>query len=302
MSRLLLWFVDGLGLGPSEGSANPLLLARTPTLSSLLGGPICAATFPARNGRCSAVALDSTLGVPGRPQSGTGQVALLTGCNAAQAEGRHVPGFPTRQLRTLLREHSLFVRLSRRGIRVALANAYPEPYLQNPRARHGAFLYAARAAGVPVRDLAALDRGEAVAGDLTGEGLAHRGYSVQVVTPEEAGRRLARLVCEHELTVFDYFALDLASHGRFPRPVQVVAEQLDRALGAVLESLDLSTTTVVLTSDHGGAEAAGGGHTTNPVPLVAVGHARELVAGRCRSVLDVAAALEEVVRTAGPEP
>jgi 2,3-bisphosphoglycerate-independent phosphoglycerate mutase len=290
--HLLLWFVDGLGIGQCADPDNPLLVAQVPTLRSLLGGPLCAASFPTRNGWCSAVALDATLGVPGRPQSGTGQVALLTGHNAAAAEGRHVPGFPTKRLRAVLGKHSLFARLRRRGVSVALANAYPEPFLRDPRARHGAFLEAARAAGVAVRDLVALGRGEAVAGDLTGEGLVLRGYPVQAVAPEEAGRRLVRLASRYGLTVFEFFALDLASHGRSPRPVAVVLEQLDRALGAALDGLDPRTTTLVLTSDHGGAEAPGGAHTANPVPLVAVGDARDAVVAGCHSLVDVAPALE----------
>jgi bisphosphoglycerate-independent phosphoglycerate mutase (AlkP superfamily) len=63
-------------------------------------------------------------------------------------------------------------------------------------------------------------------------------------------------------------------------------------LGAVLRTLDLDECLLVLTSDHGGAESRDGTHTTNPVPLVVVGkHACE-VARRCRSLVDVAPALE----------
>ncbi len=295
MRHFLLWFVDSLGIGPCAVSENPLLAAHTPTLRSLLGGPLCVGSFPVHNGRCSAVALDATLGVAGRPQSGTGQVALLTGHNAAAAEGRHVPGFPTQRLRALLREDSLFARLRKRGICVALANAYPKALLRHPRARYGAFLYAAQAAGVHVHDLAALRRGEAVAGDLTGEGLALRGYPVQLVSPEEAGRRLARLTSKHNLTVFEFYGLDLATHGRTPQSVGMILERLDRALGAALEAFEPRTTMVVLTSDHGGAEGGDGRHTVNPVPLIAVGEGREAVVGRCRSLLDVAAALEEAL-------
>lgn len=289
--HLLFWFVDGLGLGP-DGPDNPLLRARTPTLRALLGGPVCAGSFPVRNGRCAAVALDCSLGVPGRPQSGTGQVALLTGCNAAALEGRHVPGFPTRRLRALLREHSLFARLRRRGASAAFANAYPEPFLRDPRARRGAFLQAAQAAGVQVRTLEALRRGEAVAGDLTGEGLLLRGYPVPVVAPEEAGRRLAQLASRYSLVVFEFFALDLASHGRGLKTVPEVLEELDRALGAALELLDLDDSLLVVTSDHGGAESADGGHTTSPVPLIACGAGSGAVAQRCTSIVDVAPALE----------
>jgi 2,3-bisphosphoglycerate-independent phosphoglycerate mutase len=290
--RVVFWFVDGLGLGPEDPEDNPLLQADTPTLRSLLGGPLCAASFPACGEYCSAVALDATLGVPGRPQSGTGQVALLAGCNAAALEGRHVPGFPTARLRAVLRQDSVFRRLRARGLSVALANAYPPTFFSEVRRPRGAFAWAAEAAGVRLWDLEDLRRGQAVAADLTGEALARRGHPVPVVTPEEAGRRLGSFAARHAFTAFEFFALDLVAHGRWPGSVDAVLEQLDRALGAVLRTLDLDECLLVLTSDHGGAESRDGTHTTNPVPLVVVGkHACE-VARRCRSLVDVAPALE----------
>ncbi|MFN3285746.1 MAG: hypothetical protein ACK45F_05640 [bacterium] len=305
LPRVLFWFVDGLGLGPC-GDANPLVGAATPTLRRLLGGPLCAATFPVQDGRCAAVALDATLGVSGRPQSGTGQVALLAGCNAAALEGRHVPAFPTARLRAVLRQRNLLRRLQARGLPVALANAYPRAYLEDPRRPRGAFVLAAQSAGVLLRDLEHLRAGRAVAADLTGEGLAARGYPVDVVAPEEAGRRLAALVSGYAFTAFEFFALDLAAHGRWPAPVPAVLEQLDRALGAALDQLDLEDHLLVLTSDHGGAESPDGTHTTNPVPLILAGCRAHAVAARCKTVADVAPALEELLagrpsRGVGPD-
>ncbi|MER3460953.1 MAG: hypothetical protein C4303_07570, partial [candidate division GAL15 bacterium] len=75
--RVLFWFVDGLGLGPPEH--NPLLEAATPTFQELVGGPLCAGSLPVYRSWCAVVPLDATLGVPGLPQSGTGQTALLAG-------------------------------------------------------------------------------------------------------------------------------------------------------------------------------------------------------------------------------
>ncbi len=293
--RVVLWFVDGLGLGPPDAAHNPLFAARTPTFTSLLGGPLCAGSLPAENGCTAAVPLDATLGVPGRPQSGTGQVALLAGYNAAAAEGRHVPGFPTARLREVLRRQSLFRRLRSRGLSVVLANAYPPAFFQPGRPPRGAFAFAAWSAGVRLRGLEDLDAGRAVAADLTGGGLAARGHPVRAVEPEEAGRRLAGLAQQHAFTAFEFFALDLTAHGRWPGSVAEVLEALDRALGAALQGLDPEDSLLVLTSDHGGAESPDGSHTTNPVPLVVWGrHARELAA-RCRSLVDVAPAVEAVL-------
>ena len=78
-----------------------------------------------------AVLADACLGVPGRPQSATGQTTLLTGENAARALGRHLLGFPNLALREILTRRSLFRTLATQGRRTAFANAYPVAYLQS---------------------------------------------------------------------------------------------------------------------------------------------------------------------------
>lgn len=295
VERVVFWFVDGLGLGPPDPERNPLVAARTPALASVLGGPVCAAYLPAANGRGAAVPLDATLGVAGRPQSGTGQVALLTGCNAASLEGRHVPGFPTARLREVLRRYSLFRRLKSRGLSVALANAYPPTFFQPTKLPRAAFSFAACSAGVRLRDLNDLSVRQAVAADLTGEGLATRGFPVEVVEPEEAGVRLARIARAHAFTAFEFPALDLVAHGRWPGSVVEVLETLDRALGAAVAALDPDNSLLVLTSDHGNAESPEGSHTTNLVPLVVWGRKAHEVVRRCRSLVDVAPAVEQIL-------
>ena len=80
MARVLLFFVDGVGLGDDDASTNPFLSATLPTLHGLLGvDRITRATAPVHGLRASLVAVDATMGVDGTPQSGTGQASLLTG-------------------------------------------------------------------------------------------------------------------------------------------------------------------------------------------------------------------------------
>src|SRR5207249_8232782 len=61
--------------------------------------------------------LDATLGVPGLPQSATGQATILTGVNAPRRVGRHVSAIPNRRVRELLEEDNLFRVLGRAGRR-----------------------------------------------------------------------------------------------------------------------------------------------------------------------------------------
>ena len=75
-------------------------------------------------------ALDACLGVPGLPQSATGQTALFTGVNAPALVGDHVTAFPTEPLREVIAEHSLLKQAAESGCRVLFANAHSERFWQ----------------------------------------------------------------------------------------------------------------------------------------------------------------------------
>jgi 2,3-bisphosphoglycerate-independent phosphoglycerate mutase len=297
--RILFIFVDGLGLGEPDPAVNPVVAALTPVLRGLLGGPL-AGSEGRRTASATLVALDACLGVPGLPQSATGQTALLTGCNASAHIGRHLTAYPTPSLAALLAEHGLMGRLRERGAGVALANAYAPVYFEAAapsdagrgarRLRHGAITLHALQAGVRLRTMDDLAAGRAVYQDLTNARARDLGENVPVVAPEEAGRRLAALSAGADFTIFEFFQTDLAGHGRIPGAVEII-ERLDRFLGAVLAHADLTETLVLLTSDHGNVEdARTRAHTTNPVPALLAGAGRDRAAAGLRAITDVAPA------------
>jgi hypothetical protein len=284
MHRLLLLFADGVGLG-AESSDNPFASGSTPALRALLGGPLSLARVQ-RRGELALAALDACLGVPGLPQSGTGQTTLFTGVNAQASLGRHVPALPGPRLRALIAEHSVLAALRREGHAVTFANAYTAEYaarLASGEARVSATTAAVLAAGVPLRLLPELAAGRAVTWDVTGEHFARRaGEAVPVVTPEAAGASLARLAGEHALTLYETFLTDLAGHGRWGITPAEAVNRLDGLLAGVLAARPPELT-VLLTSDHGNVEeAAHHRHTRNPVPLLAVGPAAAAFADLAR--------------------
>lgn len=294
--HLLLIFVDGLGLGEEDRAINPVVRAETPNLDRLLGGRRLGGTNGVvRSALATMVPTDATLGVPGLPQSATGQAALLTGLNAPKLVGRHVQAYPTKALREMLGSHNLFTRLRRRGLDVALANAYSQEYfrlLEERKLREGAITLAARSSGTRLRSLEDLVNGEALFHDLTNEFLRRRGIPVDLRTPEEAGRVLASLVRAHHFTLFEFFLTDLVAHGRVDLDPADVISRLDRFLGATVEESDLSDTLIVLTSDHGNIEdSRTPSHTRNPVPTLVIGEKREEVAGRICDLTHLAPAI-----------
>ena len=303
-------FVDGLGLGAPDPAVNPVVRAATPTLRALLGGPLAGAV-PRRTASARLTPLDACLGVPGLPQSATGQTALLTGRNAPAHIGRHLTAYPTPSLAALLETHGLLGTLRRRGVSVALANAYSPAYFEAVaarRLRYAAITLQALQAGVRLRTLDDLAAGRAVYQDLTNERARESGADVPLITPEAAGRNLAALSRNYAFTIFEFFQTDLAGHGRLEGTVEVV-ERLDRFVGAVLAHTDLASTLVLVTSDHGNVEdARTRAHTTNPVPALLVGARRDLAAERLHAITDVAPVCLELLAdspaggTARPAP
>lgn len=261
---LVVLFVDGLGLGPNDPSRNPLLRGRSPRLTALL--------------RHHAVPLDATLGVPGLPQSATGQAALLTGENAARIAGRHVEGFPPPLLRERIQKANVLRRLQQAGIRSTFANAYAvrNGSPADVTGRWSVTTVAAMSAYGRVRTLTDMAQGRAVYQDLTGEALVDRGLSVRSITPEQAGRTLLEIAREYRLTLFEYFQTDRAGHTGDMKTALDVLERFDRFLAVVWEGCLAQGWLMVLTSDHGNIEDLSvTTHTLHPVPLAAVGEGAE---------------------------
>ncbi len=293
--RVLLVFVDGVGIGAADPAANPFAVARLPRLRGLLGGRLPLREELDGAGRIEGeravlVGVDATLGVPGRPQSGTGQTALLTGVNAPREFGRHFGSWVPTGLRETLRAGSLLARAVEAGRSAAFANAHPigrfglEAFVGR---RPAAPPLAAHAVGLMGRDLDELLAGRAVASSITHERWrATFGARVPEISPEEAGRNLAGIAAEHTVTLFAHYDTDAAGHQQDLAEAVAALERVDAFLGGVADTLP-DDALLVVASDHGNVEDVGGGHTLNPVPVVAVGRGREGVAERVRDLTDI---------------
>ncbi len=313
MSVLMIFF-DGWGLGSDDPATNPFLTVPMPVLRSLFDGvmPIGSGSSQPSDGhleseRATLVPTDATLGVPGLPQSATGQTTLFTGVNAVRAIGEHLGPYPNAALRKLLSQDNLYQRLTALGRSVAFANAYPPIFferLARNSARRSATSYAAFAAGVRYRDIDDLRAGHAVSAFVTNELWIKRGADVPEITPFEAGLNLARLARENDFTLFEYFLTDAAGHRGQPEFTASVLEEVDQLLGGVLDGVNLAETLVVTTSDHGNVEdRSAKGHTLNPVPTILIGKGRGQVAPRIHSLDDLTPAIvEHFVRHASPYP
>ena len=265
---LLMLFVDGLGLGAREGGkGNPLL---QPGVELLRFGPDIERNYSYRGG--AARSIDATMGVPGLPQSATGQTAIFTGVNTARLLGRHLCGWPNARLRRLLEADSIFLRLRRAGKRSTFANAFTPAYFLQPPGRMSASTLHMLGAGLRPRWVWQIAAGEAVFQDFSNRFLIENGFDVPEHSPEAAAAGLAGLLGKHDFVLYEFFLTDAAAHRRIDIEAAEVVLLLERMLRALLETADLERHCVMLCSDHGNIEdASSRSHTANPVPLVAWG-------------------------------
>lgn len=288
----LLLFVDGVGLGEPDPDKNPLIRARLTRLRLAQG-------WPSPDRTALLVPTDACMGVPGLPQSATGQTAILAGVNAPALVGQHVSGYCTAALADLLDGQSLFSRVMACGGTATFANAYTPRYLEKPARFRSVTTVATAKAGLRFRTLDDLARGEAVFHDFTNRLLPERGYYLPPVTPAHAGARLAALARSHSFTMYEHFLTDLAGHAQDMARAVEVLEDLDRFVDAVLTGVDLSRNLVILTSDHGNLEDLSiRTHTPNPVPTLVWGNGAADVAAHIRDLSDVAAAISRHLRCA----
>lgn len=297
--RVALLFIDGVGIGARDPEFNPLargewLLSQFEDGSGteLTGGAV--------------TTLETTFGVPGRPQSATNQTAILTGEPAPRLVGRHVLGFPDRALREILLRASVVKRLVGTGRRATFVNGFPEGYLTalglphltagvpdvvipphaRRRLRPSSTTLAFAAGEVPFRTLQQYRAGAALSPDVTGERLRARGLEIPLRTPEEAAEIFWRAAEGADFSLFEHFLADEAGHARDMALAESALATFDAFARAVLRRRP-SDARLLVCSDHGNVEdLRTRNHTLAPVPLLSF---PPLEGTKAESVADVAA-------------
>ena len=288
---VLLFFIDGLGIGirgpqnPLDelDDAEPLAIFRDETIKTIHEGII--------------VPTDACLGVEGRPQSASGQTTILTGINVPQLLGYHKQGFPNSAMLEILRDHSIFLQLTRAGVGpITFANTYTQRFFDERPRWVSATTAAMEAAAVPFRQVADLKAGCAVFHDFTNQLLIERGEDVELRSAEQAAQVLASLASEHKFTLYEYFITDKIGHKQDVQLARTILQNLARLIRELLVRIDLDRTSVILTSDHGNIEdLSSRNHTLNAVPTIVWGRDQNRIASRIRTLADITPAIVETL-------
>lgn len=320
--KILFLFLDGVGLGKDDASSNPFLSANTPNFDQLLSGlKLTESSVPFQSTRCTLLGIDPQMGVPGLPQSATSQATLLTGINFAKRLGYHYGPKPNLEISSYFskedtfrsensrldiefnpQEISIFTKLMYDGYKVGFLNAFPDSYfsrINSKRRNHGVIPLTVSSAGVPLLNQDDLFNGKALSADFTGQGWHDHLALPQtpLLTPIQAGDKLASLTQNYDFSLFEYWESDYAGHKQDLSKAIIIIEKLDQVLGGLLNSWEFDNGVILITSDHGNLEdLSTRRHTHNQVPAILIGEAtyQDIFLQKVRSIGDITPFISEL--------
>jgi hypothetical protein len=291
--HILMLFLDGIGLGENDPTVNPFAAANMPIITRLTNGHRWLRhTGRQQNDHALFIPTDPRMGVAGRPQSATGQAAILTGLNVPQLVGEHYGPKPNPEIRRILAEDNFFKRVNRSGKTSALLDAYP-PGLHHDFERgktlRSSIQQAAHDAGQQLFGMEELKARKALTPEWTGS--AWRRYlkltETPIHTPYEAGRLLVEISRQYDFAFHSHWMTDLIGHrGPFERGVDLL-ELFDGVMAGILDTWDDSEGLIIVTSDHGNMEEIGTrNHTENDVPTLIIGQSKSAFAEGFKALSD----------------
>lgn len=296
--HVLIFFMDGVGLGEADPAKNPFATAVLPHLTALFGpGWYLAGREAIYTERASLVPTDANLGLPGRPQSATGQAAILTGRNAPQLVGEHYGPKPNTAVAHVIQQGTLFHEVAQAGGKAALLTPYPPDFftaVASGKRLLSAVPLAATSAGLVLMTVDDLVNGRAVSPDFTAQGWRdHLDFpDVPVFSPAQAGATIAALAQTYHFSFFEHWPSDVRGHRGTLVEAVAHLELIDDVLGGLLAAWDAANGLLILTSDHGNIEdKSSRSHTRNPVPTILFGAGQAELAGHINDLTDVATAV-----------
>ncbi len=295
--RVVLLFLDGVGIGKKDPDYNPFFRARLPVLSSLCGGELPHTPFKhISSDHAEVIGVNATLGIAGLPQSGTGQTAIFTGINGAKIFGRHFGPHPPSVLRPIIATKNIFQQLKDIRKSAVFANAFPKlffEYTQSGTRRLTVTTMSCQFAGIPLLTDRELRMEEGISADFVRTKWPELGHpDINPISSREAGRHLVQIAKRFDFTLFEYWLPDHAGHSQKMSFAIEVLERFDEFLSGFMELFDPVTTLLLLISDHGNIEdLSTKSHTRNRVPCILVGAQRQQLVRRIRSLTHITPAI-----------
>ncbi len=300
--HVLMLFLDGVGIGNNNPEQNPFFASKLHTFSQLFGGEMPHLRDARRSSTVMTMApINATLGITGLPQSGTGQTSLLTGINASRFIGKHFGPYPYSTLKPILYEKNIFQQLKLMGKKVFYVNAFPPKYfeyIQTHKNRMSAISMSWLLSGFALNDHTVLSDGKALSADITSERWNKLGFpSASILSPQQAGKRLAELLHEYDFVLYEYYYTDHVGHSQSMNEAKELLTALDGLLEGIASAFNYESMLLIITSDHGNMEDLSiKTHTRNPVPFLSMGKNHSEIAHRVKNLTHVTPAIVNMLR------
>ncbi len=292
-------FVDGVGIGENDPSKNIFFqndftflknnFDAVPHLENQFLESKNKFLFP----------VDACLGMEGLPQSGTGQTSIFSGINAPKFVGKHFGPYPYSTLLPEIKEKNIFQTLKSKGKSVVFANAYPKiffDYINSGKKRLSVTSLSCLMSDVKLKNATDLRRGNALSAEVDNFRWVEKlNYSMPVIKPETAAKRLFRLSESHDFTLFEYFYTDHFGHGRYPEIKTYTLRIFDKFINYLFANVP-DNTTLYFCSDHGNIEDISiKSHTRNPSLSIAIGKNAKYLRENIKDLTEIKPAIMDLL-------
>lgn len=274
--RVMMIFVDGLGVGKNNPEINPLVRFKLDFFSEFFGKFPTLKNSRIENKYFTIRPINATMGVEGLPQSGTGQTAIFCGFNASKFIGKHFGPYPYSTLKPIIQQKNIFIELEKRNFRTYFSNAYPQKffdYLNNGRRTLSVTTFSYLSANKKLNDVNALLNQKAITAEIRNDIWNTKlGYQLPLIEPQKAGKIFYEISQDYHFNLFEYFLTDYAGHSRDFDYAYDVLIRLDGFLEGIISEMNFNKDLLILVSDHGNLEDLSvKGHTRNPAVGIFVG-------------------------------
>lgn len=298
MDSTLVIFLDGVGIGEDNSLTNPFVKFNFSTFSELFGSiPNLNNLSLKKDGRFL-FPTDALMGVPGLPLSGTGQTSIFCGINAGRILGKHFGPFPHSSLVPIIREQNIFRAFKEKKLKVAFANSYPKiffDYIESGKKRLSVTSLSCQLSDVPLKTATDLRSGNALSAEIDNKIWVDKlGYSLPIIKPATAAKRLWKMTLENHFTLFEHFLTDHLGHGRNKEVFEDRFAVLDKFLYNIITNIP-ENCTLVICSDHGNLENISiKSHTLNPALTITAGKHAEKLRNRITNLSHIKDAILEL--------
>jgi len=299
LAKVLLIFVDGVGIGEDDKNKNPFYKRGFSLFDEYFGERPSLNNQYIKKNNSFIFPVDANLGVEGLPQSGTGQTTIFTGHNASKFIGKHFGPFPYSTTIPFIEKDNIFIDLIKKGKKVKFANAYPKPffdYLRSGKKRLNVTALCALNAGMRLNNASDVHAGQALTAEITNfRWISKLNYKLPQISPQLAAKRLLNIASKNDFTLFEFFLTDHLGHWRLQDVFDEIYSIFDQFLLSLF-SRKQDDITILVCSDHGNFEDLSvKTHTRNPAIGISAGPYAEQLSVEINDLTDIKPAILKIM-------